>query len=66
MAFIYDRKDGTVIEYNPMDRIRFVANDPKIKKRVGPLREPEKKLVKIVRLSNGTTMKHYKLIGGER
>jgi len=28
MAFIYDRKDGTIIEYNPMDRIRFLCGVP--------------------------------------
>jgi len=36
MRFIYDRKDETVIEYNPIDRIRFAANDPKV------LRKPNK------------------------
>ena len=28
MAFIYDRKDDTVIVYNPLDRIRFLAGVP--------------------------------------
>jgi len=29
MRFIYDTKDETLIEYDPVERLKFIANDPR-------------------------------------
>lgn len=71
MAFIYDRKDETVIEYNPLDKIKFIANDPKtVKWKSNPHEhfmnnktyagnETRKRLIKTVLLPGDIVLSHY-------